>query len=1005
MATEVQLAPPQVEDEQAGTREDTGMRFLESQLLANDSTPYTPHTSYSPARPGDPGLRITSVFAPVHGSVSLQVNALGETELAFVPEANYNGPASFSYTVTDSYGLSSNASMSLSISAVNDAPTVLGETATGDEDTTLLFTPGSLLANDADIDSPQADLRIVSVDNSVHGAVALQADGTIRFVPEADYFGPAQFTYTVGDGAGGFTVGLASLNIAPVNDAPRLADDAATLDEDTEARFTAAALLANDTDIDNPHSDLTITAVGNASHGSVQLVAGEIVFTPDLNFNGTASFSYTASDGAEGTGGQSNATVTLTFNPVNDAPVTNDELVWGKRDVSYTLTQAALLANDLDAESPIASLRISAVGNAQHGTAVLGADGSVRFTPEAGYAGRGSFDYEVQDPDGASTTATAQIDFSHINITPLATDDGFIGYEDIAFNIAAAQLLVNDTDADNAAADLRVTAVAGAQNGTAVLQADGSVRFMPTADFYGAASFQYQVSDGDGGHTWAVARLTVQSVNDAPVIEDILYGRPVYGYQLTYPPPSGDGSADPAYIAIYNHAQAVVVANTDVLFDRTLVSTNVGSEGDVSYGYSYSRITPTYYRNGDMRPVAVETLDSRIFSSDVTNPGAAVDDPYRQNGSVVAYDPDGNSSAITFSIASGPQHGHAWANQYTDLNAERWIDHTQASALAVAQIGAWQYYSQRGDTYVGADVFTIAVTDGDGATTNVTINTAHVGSTASGGGGGKPVTLDLDGNGLQYVGLDDSQAWFDLNNDGWRERLAWVSEGDALLARDIGGDRMIERAGEISFMGYLAGARTDLEGLAAFDSNGNGLLDKLDARWQEFGAWRDANGDGISAPGEFRTLDEIGITQIGLQSDHQVRQFDGATEFGQSRFTWADGRTGAVGDVAFAAETANDSIRLPDANSNPISNPASDPVSTTMPATPAALTPEHMALLMVQVINTATAAWERASANDMPLWGTDPAGGQDTQHALAATHAQWADAAQAQAAQLHGLAA
>ena len=260
----------------------------------------------------------------------------------------------------------------------------------------------------------------------------------------------------------------------------------------------------------------------------------------------------------------------------------------------------------------------------------------------------------------------------------------------------------------------------------------------------------------------------------------------------------------------------------------------------------------------------------------------------------------------------------------------------------------------------------------------------------NGGGGGKPVTLDLDGNGLQYVGLDDSQAYFDLNHDGWRERLAWVGDGDALLARDIGGDGVIEQAGESSFVDYLAGARTDLEGLAAFDSNGNGLLDRLDARWQEFGAWRDANGDGMSAPGEFRSLDEIGITQIGLQSDHQVRQFDGVTELGQSRFTWADGRTGAVGDVAFAADgTADDNKRLP----------AAPP-----PASPA-LTPEHAALLMVQVISTATAAWERASANDTLMRGVEPADGQDAQHALAATQAQWADAAQAQAAQMHGLTA
>ena len=288
----------------------------------------------------------------------------------------------------------------------------------------LNINPALLLANDSDADNPHSELRIVSVENATHGAVSLNPDGSIRFAPEADYFGPAQFTYTVSDGSGGFTVGLASLDIAAVNDAPRLVGEALALDEDTEARFTVAALLANDADVDNPHTDLVITAAGNASHGSVQIVAGEVVFTPELNYSGTASFTYTVSDGV---GASSQATVSLTFNPVNDAPVANSELVWGKRDVSYTLTRAALLANDTDVESP-AALRVISISNVQHGTAVFNADGSVRFTPDAGYAGRGSFDYVAQDPEGASSTATAQIDFSHVNVNPTATDDSFTGF-------------------------------------------------------------------------------------------------------------------------------------------------------------------------------------------------------------------------------------------------------------------------------------------------------------------------------------------------------------------------------------------------------------------------------------------------------------------------------------------------------------------------------------------------------------------------------------------------
>jgi hypothetical protein len=1147
--SDVTLDFPQTHGEQASSREDAGLHFLETLLLANDST------VNAPAFPNQPSLRISSVFAPVHGSVSLQVNAQGAMEVVFLPEANYHGPASFDYTVTDQYGLSDNARVSLSIAAVNNAPVTQGETGSGNEDTALLFSAASLLANDSDIDAsvdgdllritrvglaqhgqvflqpdgtvrfvpdadyngpaqfsywvgdrdaaqiaagtgyetqatvnltvlaindlpvvtgevmgsdediilsinpalllandtdvdtvstnaepaqvlsitavgnaqrgsivllpdgtlqftpelnyfgvagfsytvddghggqvqgqvvinlapvndapdvlgetvtfnedaiqtftqaqflandsdvdnPHGDLRIVSVENATHGTVALNPDGTIRFAPDADYFGPAQFTYTVSDGAGGFTVGLASLDIAAVNDAPRLVGEALTLDEDTAARFSVAALLANDTDVDNPHTDLTITTAGNASHGSVQIVAGEIVFTPDLNYNGTASFTYTVSDGV---GGTSEATVNLTFNPVNDAPVANSELVWGKRDVSYTLTKAALLANDTDVETPMA-LQISAISNVQHGTAVLNADGSVRFTPDAGYTGRGSFDYTVQDPDGAGSTATAQIDFSRVNVNPTATDDSFTGYEDIAFSITQAQLLVNDTDADNAAADLRVTAVAGGQHGTVSLQPDGSVRFVPAADYNGPASFNYLVSDGDGGQTWATARLTVQAVNDAPVIDQIIYGRPVYGYL-----PGTDSTQD---VAIYDQAQAL--AHIGELYSRTFRTTIVDLEAYWATVYDYALVVPTYYRNGDMRPVFIESLDATyqdpnnydkwMYPGDGTRP---VDDPYRQNGYIVAYDPDGDSAAISFAIASGPQHGHAWANQYTALTASAELDHTGAPYFAVGQTGAWQYYSQLGDPYSGADTFRVTVTDANGASTTITINTAQVGSIA-------PVALDLDGNGLQYTSLADSNAHFDVDHSGQSQHLAWVAATDGLLVRDVGGDGQINRTDEISFTGYLAGAKTDLEGLAAFDSNGNHLLDAGDDKWKEFGAWQDKNGNGISDASEFKTLDEIGITQIGLQSDQQVRQTaQGVTELGQSHLIWADGRTGAVGDVVFAVEgsapaatTVQTAISIGDASPVNASLLAGDEVA--QGASDAQLM--RVALLFNQMVSTA----------------------------------------------------
>ncbi|WP_411884563.1 cadherin-like domain-containing protein [Polaromonas sp. YR568] len=962
---------PVVTGETIDGDEDIILNINPALLLANDTDVDTATTNAESAQV----LSITAVGNAQHGSIALLANGT----LQFTPERNYAGAAGFSYTVNDGHGGLVQGQVALNLAPINDAPDVLGETVTFNEDEIQTLAQAGFLANDSDVDNPQNDLRIVSVENATHGAVSLNPNGTIRFAPDADYFGPAQFTYTVSDGSGGFTVGLASLDIAAVNDAPRLVGEALALDEDTGAHFAVDALLANDADVDNPHTHLAITAAGNASHGGVQIVAGEIVFTPDLNYNGTANFTYTVSDGA---GGTSQATVNLTFNPVNDAPVANSELLWGKQGVTYTLTQAALLANDTDVESPTA-LRVNAISNVQHGTAVLNGDGSVRFTPEAGYAGRGSFDYLVQDPAGASSSATAQIDFSRVNVNPTATDDSFTGYEDIPFSITQAQLLVNDSDTDNASTDLRVTAVGGASNGTVSLQGDGSVRFVPGAEFSGAAGFSYLVSDGDGGQTWATARLNVQAVNDAPIIDDIIYGRPVYGYL--------PGAISTQDIAIYDKAQGLALAISGALYSRTYRSIDGDSEGLWLTVYDYAMVVPSYYRNGDMRPVFVETLDATFqdlnnyetkwkYPGDGTRP---TDDPYRQNGYIVAYDPDGNSAAISFAIAGSPQHGHAWANQFTALSTPRDSSYSVAHWYAVGQTGAWQYYSQRGDPYSGADPFTVAVTDGGGATTYVTINTAQVGSFA-------PVALDLDGGGLQYLSLDESRANFDVDQKSGSEHLAWVAPADALLARDVGGDKLINRTDEISFTGYLPGAKTDLEGLAAFDSNNNHMLDRGDDKWNEFGAWQDKNSNGISETGEFKTLDEIGITQIELQSDQQVRQpAQGVTELGQSRMTWADGRTSAVGDVVFAVEQAD--------------HPPASPAAETAIAAPALPTPEHMALLMVQVISTATAAWEAAREGGPLAWieTSDP---RDVHQSLAAAQAEWMQTAQAQAGQLHGAA-
>ncbi|MCY4501995.1 MAG: hypothetical protein OXE57_10585, partial [Alphaproteobacteria bacterium] len=159
----------------------------------------------------------------------------------------------------------------------------------------------------------------------------------------------------------------------------------------------------------------------------------------------------------------------------------------------------------------------------------------------------------------------------------------------------------------------------------------------------------------------------------------------------------------------------------------------------------------------------------------------------------------------------------------------------------------------------------------------------------SGGGGDKPIILDLDGDGVELVPLEESTAFFDINGDGYRERMAWAAADDGFLTYDKDSDGRIAEHDELSFVSYVEGARTDLEGLRHFDSDGDGLLDPDDADWAMFRVWQDLDQDGESDPGELSSLDEAGIESISLTSDGIRRTVAGNTVFGEGEYVGPHG--------------------------------------------------------------------------------------------------------------------
>lgn len=478
---EVNYAPDAVDDSIASA-EDSVITIQAASLLGNDRDPDASDV-----------LTIQSVGGAEHGSVSLN----GAGDIVFRPDADYNGPASFTYTIGDGHGLTDTANVAVQLAAVNDLPVAGDDTLVGTEDTATVYTRADLTGNDGDVDGDT--LAITDVTGAVNGTATLSGNNVV-FTPTAGFSGTASFTYTVADGNGGSDTATATVDVREVNDVPVAGNDTLTGTEDTAQTIAFATLLANDGDGDG--DSLQVIGVDNVSGGTASMTSGGIVFTPGTNFNGTASFDYIVSDGR---GGEAVATVTLSIAAANDAPTAEDDTVAGEEDRVSTFRAFDLLSNDGDADGD--TLSITGVGDAQNGTVSLTQDGDVVFTPTANHHGDASFTYTVSDGHGGTADATVAVQVASVNDAPIAGDDTLTGVEDEVLTVQASTLLANDTDGDGDT--LSIGGVGNATNGSVSLDQAGNVVFTPDADFSGTASFEYTLSDGHGGTDTGVATVEV----------------------------------------------------------------------------------------------------------------------------------------------------------------------------------------------------------------------------------------------------------------------------------------------------------------------------------------------------------------------------------------------------------------------------------------------------------------------------------------------------------------
>lgn len=379
----------------------------------------------------------------------------------------------------------------------------------------------------------------------------------------------------------------------------------------------------------------------------------------------------------------------------------NDDVLIVNEDSEFQ--QGSVSNNDTTLNGSVLTYRLVVGSDTQHGELNFNSDGSYSYKPNSNYSGSDIFQYVVTDTSSNdSEVQTVNITVTPRNDTPVAVGELFTMNED---NVLATQLLSNDSDIDGDTLSLNTTPVTDANNGTLILNTDGTFTYTPNENFHGVDSFVYEVTDGNGGTAQATVNITVDSVADTPVANADTYNV------------SEDGSLSATLI------NGVLVNDSDG--DGDTLTVNVVPVIDVSHGILVLSADGTFTYTPDAN---FHGVDSFTYEIDDGNGGVAqatatitvtgvtdlttdseneiVDEDNPLASTVTTGDSTTSGGALSYSLVSGPSHG------------------TFSSAINPVT-GVYTY--QPNADYVGSDSFQYLVTDsasGESAveTVSITVN-------------------------------------------------------------------------------------------------------------------------------------------------------------------------------------------------------------------------------------------------------------------------------------------
>ncbi|MDQ0462480.1 Ca2+-binding RTX toxin-like protein [Caulobacter ginsengisoli] len=804
------------------------------------------------------------------------------------------------------------------IEDVNEAPAVSPQTFSIAESATTGAVVGTVAWSDPDTQTSTRDPRF-AISGTDAAAFSINATtGQITLASGVNYEAKSSysFTVTVTDraGAGIATSQTITVNLTDVNEAPTISAQTFSVAENAGANAAVGTVVSSDPDTGtfaNPRYSLSGT---DAAAFTINATTGALTMNSSANYEVKSSYSLNVTvQDTGGTGLSQSAAITVNVTDVNETPTTTAQSFSVNENVSTGTVVGTVTADDLDTASGNRNLRYALSGTGSSLFSINATTGQINTAGALDYETTASYSLTLtvtdQGGSGLSTTGAITINIGNLSESGVDSAPTFSQTNSMR-NEGASALTTVGTITTTQTGGTATYSIANdplsyfsISGNTVSLKAGLTLDFETLAAMAGNGYITLTDADTDGikEATYTIqVRSTVggvdsqttgvlyriEDVNEAPSIPTQTFyvdeystsGTSVGTISVT-DPDSQSYNRDFRYSLSGADASAFLINNT---------TGEITVNGALAYA-TKSSYTVTVTAQ-DKAGTGLTTSKSIIIHVNDVNEAPTI-----TSGQVFAVDENSATGTVVGSLAwSDPDVLNVNRNPRFSLSgADAAKFRIGATTGIITTFGGGLDYETK-----SSYSFNVTIIDSGGTglsyTQSVTINLNNLSE------GAPPIVLDLDGDGVELVAPSASSARFDLDGDGDADRAGWVGADDGFLALDRNGDGLISGIGEISFVSDKAGANSDLEGLAAFDTDGDGWLDAGDADYARFRVWQDVNQDGVSQASELRTLAQAGITGVSLAG-----VATGAADAGgrdnviqaTSVYRRADGSTGQVGDV------------------------------------------------------------------------------------------------------------